>query len=433
MAGKVECEKLDEVGCDPLLMDLFTAYYDARKNKRNTQNQLRFEINLEQNIFTLYRAIKDRTYKPQDSIAFVVYKPVTREVFAAAFADRVIHHLFYNYVNPIFERTFIFDSYSCRKGKGTSFGIKRLEYSIRSCSANYTRDCYVMKLDIRGFFMNINRNILFQKVKETLLRYSSRRGADGTLWKEKLDYDLILYLARVIIFDDPTTHYIMKGKVSDWDKIPHGKSLFDMPEECGLPIGNLTSQLFSNIYLNDFDHFVKRQLKARYYGRYVDDFYLVDQCKEVLTNYRKVITTYLKDKLGLEVHPLKIYLQKYDKGVLFVGGFVKPYRTYVNNRVKSNFSQRIYALKKENITAGKLEMTVNSYLGSMRAFRSFNIRRKIMKHNTWLFRYGAVQNCCSVFHLDENIGYNQVLGEFENLSASPLDSLESDLNIRSYP
>lgn len=419
MSSDIEYKKLEEIECDPLLMDLFTAYYDARKNKRNTQNQLRFEVNLEQNIFTLYRAIKDRSYKPKGSIAFVVHKPVTREVFAAAFADRVIHHLFYNYVNPIFERTFIYDSYSCRKGKGTSFGIKRLEYSIRSCSANYTRDCYVMKLDIRGFFMHINRNILFQKVKETLLRYSSRRDADGTLWKDKLDYDLILYLARVIIFDDPTDHYIMKGRASDWDKIPYGKSLFDMPAECGLPIGNLTSQLFSNIYLNDFDHYVKRHLKARYYGRYVDDFYLVDQCKEVLTNYRKDITTYLKDNLGLEVHPMKIYLQKYDKGVLFVGGFVKPYRTYVNNRVKYNFSKRMYALKKNGITAEKLEMTINSYLGTMRSFRSFNVRRKIMRHNAWVFRYGAVQNSCSVFRLDKNIRYNQTLGENDKMFSLP--------------
>lgn len=415
MGGNREYENLEEVESDPLLMDLFAAYYDARKNKRNTQNQLRFEMNLEQNVFKLYRAIKERSYKPQDSIAFVVYKPVTREVFAASFADRVVHHLFYNYVNPIFERTFIYDSYSCRKGKGTSFGIKRLEYAIRSCSASYTRDCYVMKLDIRGFFMHINRNILFQKVKDTLLRYSSRRNAEGIVWKKKLDYDLILYLAEVIIFDDPTAHYIMKGKMSDWEKIPHGKSLFDMPPDCGLPIGNLTSQLFSNIYLNDFDHYVKRELKVRYYGRYVDDFYLVDRCKDALIGYRKAITTYLSEHVGLEVHPLKIYLQKYDKGVLFVGGFVKPHRTYVSHRVKSKFSERMYAFKKEKTTADKLEMTINSYLGTMRAFRSFNVRRKIMRHNAWVFRYGAVQNCCSVFRLDKNIKYNQPLGGFENL------------------
>lgn len=394
---------------NPLLEDLFTAYYDARKNKRNTMNQLRFEMRLEHNLIELYDQIVSRTYSPKKSIAFVVFKPVTREVFAADFSDRVIHHLFYNYVNPIFEKVFIDDSYSCRKGKGTSYGIKRLEHHIRSCSRNYTRDCYVLKLDIQGFFMSINRDILYKKVEQTLLRYAQRKDMDGIKWQDKLDYNLVLYLAKTIIYEDPAANYVMKGKACDWEELPFGKSLFDMPEGCGLPIGNLTSQLFSNIYLNDFDHYVKRDLKARYYGRYVDDFYLVDSGKDVLQEHRQAITTYLKERLLLDIHPKKIHFQKYDKGVLFVGGYIKPYRSYVNHRVKRNFSAGLTALKKTGTTARELEMTINSYLGAMRHFRSFNIRSRVMKKNTWVFKYGCVQKCCSVFRLNKSVKPNQLI------------------------
>ena len=122
-----------------LLEDLYVAYYDARRNKRNTINQLAFEIRLEDNLLRLYHALQNRTYVPGRSVAFIIEKPVKREVFAASFADRVIHHLYFNYVNEIFERTFIDDSYSCRKGKGTIYGIQRLEHHIRSCSQNSRR------------------------------------------------------------------------------------------------------------------------------------------------------------------------------------------------------------------------------------------------------------------------------------------------------
>jgi len=149
---------------DKLLEDLFMAYYDARKNKRNTINQLRFEINMEHELLELFDDIINRRYKPRKSICFVVENPVKREVFAADFRDRVVHHLLYNYINPVLETQFINDSYSCRKGKGTLYGINRVAEFIKKCSANYTKDCYILKLDIRGYFMNIDKTILKKQV-----------------------------------------------------------------------------------------------------------------------------------------------------------------------------------------------------------------------------------------------------------------------------
>ncbi len=389
-----------------LLADLFAAYYDARKNKRNTVNQLRFEIDMEHNLYSLFEEIKRRTYLPKKSIAFVVSSHIKREVFAADFSDRVVHHLFFNYVNPIFERTFIDDCYSCRKGKGTHYAIKRVNKHVRSCSNNYKQPCFVLKLDLQGYFMSINKKILYKKVESTLNKFAHRFDENGVRWKDRIDYDLVLYLARVIIFNDPTKNYSLKGRKSDWDGLPPSKSLFYAKNNCGLPIGNLTSQLFSNVYMADFDNYVKRKLEVKYYGRYVDDFYLMDSNKYSLKNSIPLIKAYLADNLGLSLHPRKIYLQSYDKGVLFTGGFIKPHRIYVGNRVKSNMNKKLAELKKEKTTDVEvLRSILNSYLGIMKHHKSFFVRQKIMKSHSWVFKYGFVCHCCTIFKLNRDSKY----------------------------
>jgi retron-type reverse transcriptase len=234
-----------------LLTDLFQAYYDARQNKRNTVNALAFEIDYERKLFELHQEISERRYRPGQSICFIVNHPVKREIFAATFRDRVVHHLLFNYLNPLCERLFIYDSYACRTDKGTSLGIQRAAHFIRSCSRNYRQDCYILKLDIAGYFMSINQDILYQKVKKILSRFSQEIGDQ---------MDLLIYLLRVIIFHNPTKNFRRKGKRSDWQGLPKNKSLFYAAPHTGLPIGNLTSQLFGNIYLNDFDHFVTYNL-----------------------------------------------------------------------------------------------------------------------------------------------------------------------------
>ncbi len=115
-------------------------------------------MNYESNLLALHDDIESRTYRIQKSICFINFKPVQREIFAAEFRDRVVHHLIYNYIAPIYEKGFIYDSYSCRKGKGTHFGINRIKKFIRSCSKNYTTDCYILKLDIKGYFMAMNKH-----------------------------------------------------------------------------------------------------------------------------------------------------------------------------------------------------------------------------------------------------------------------------------
>ncbi len=356
-----------------LLEQLFQAYFDARKNKRNTHNQLQFELNYEKKIFALFEELKQGSYHISKSICFIVSHPVQREIFAGDFRDRVIHHLVFNAINPIFEKIFIHDSYSCRKGKGPLFGIERLEHFYRSCSNNYQKQTFFLKLDIEGYFMSIDHKILFQKIQKTLEQ------------KEIPYLEFWIWILRLIIFHNPTKNCIIKGGKKDWHGLPHTKSLFYTAPQTGLPIGNLTSQLFGNVYLNDFDHFMKSQMKCKYYGRYVDDFVILHEEKEVLTALLPLIKTFLQKNEKLTLHPKKIHLQPCKNGIPFLGAVVKPYRTYIRNRTKGSFFKKIQYWKNiqhQHALSSEERMRclscLNSYLGLMNHLNAFRLQQKIV-------------------------------------------------------
>lgn len=374
-----------------LLEELFQAYYDARKGKRNTVNQVNFEIEYEKNLIELCDELWERRYKIAPCICFIVFKPVQREIFAADFRDRVVHHLIYNYINPYLDNLFIDDSYSCRKNKGTLYGIKRIDSFIRQCSRNYTSDCYVLKLDIQGYFMNINRNILSLFLESTL-QAALKEGENPF----GVDIKFLMYLIKTVLDENPIHNCRVRGSLSDWEGLPPSKSLFKTPEGCGLPIGNLTSQLFSNFYLHPLDLFVKEKLQITFYGRYVDDFVLIHPDKEFLKSKIREIRLFLKETMELDIHPNKIYLQHYSKGVPFLGAIIKPHRTYIANRTKKNFYHCMDScnerLAKEEPSRSDLEemrASINSYLGIMQHHSSFNIRKKkILNKSNLLFKYG---------------------------------------------
>ncbi len=362
-----------------LLIDLFKAYYSARSNKRNTYNALKFELYHEHYLIDLYDEIINRSYEPRPSICFIVNKPVKREVFAASFRDRIIHHLIFNYIAPVFEKRFINDSYSCRKGKGTHYGIQRVNHFIRSCSENYHKDCYILKMDIQGYFMSIDQSLLYEKVKQSVV---------GNSGKINGDIETILYLIGKTIFNDPKNGCIIKSKKSEWKGLPPSKSLFYAEKNKGLPIGNLTSQLFANFYLDEFDHFMKQQMKLKYYGRYVDDIVIVHPDQAYLKSVISMTREYLKTKLMLQLHPRKIYLQHYSKGVVFLGAVIKPYRIYIANRTKGNFyaaiQQQNEIARNHKITneeRGKFLSSMNSYLGIMKHYKTYKLRKGMLFKN----------------------------------------------------
>jgi hypothetical protein len=357
--------------------DLFEAYYDCRKNKRNTANAQIFENDYEHNLISLCNEINNGTYKLGRSIAFIVEQPVKREIFAADFRDRVVHHWLINKLNPYFEKQFIYDSYSCRIGKGTHFGIQRTNNFIRKCSQNYATDCYILKLDLKGFFMSIDKNILFKN----LLNFINKNYTGS----DKL---LIIELCYKIIFYDATKSCTIKGSYNDWSDLPKDKSLFFCKSHCGLPIGNLTSQIFANFYMDSFDHFVKNDLKIRFYGRYVDDFVIVHRDKEYLKNIIPLLAHFLTSNLHVTIHPKKIYLQHYSKGVKFLGAVILPHRIYIANRTIGNFYN---AIAKQNLVARDhkptkeeqqaFQSSINSYLGIMQHYKTYKLRKNMLFKN----------------------------------------------------
>ncbi|MCK4875620.1 MAG: group II intron reverse transcriptase domain-containing protein, partial [Sulfurimonas sp.] len=278
--------------------NIYRAYKDCVKHKRNTFNALNFEANLVENICNLEEELKNKTYHIGKSICFLASSPKLREIFAADFRDRVVHHILVKELEPFYEKKFIYDVYNNRKNKGIHGAIKR----AKSFMNGVGKDGYYLQLDIKVFFYNLDKNILFKNLFNDI---------DKSNIDNKKD---ILYLANKIIYHDSTKNL---------ENLPEHKTLFKLPKHQGLPIGNLASQFFANVYLNKFDHFVKRVLKMKYYIRYVDDFVLFHKSKERLQGCRKEIEIYLKNNLALELRD-DTKLKKVTLGLDFLGYIIRP-------------------------------------------------------------------------------------------------------------
>ena len=275
----------------------------------------------------------------------------------------------------MFERTFIADSYSCIKGRGTHYGINRLRQHIRKESQNWQYPCYAMSLDIRGYFMHINRQRLLEIATATIRKMATHKAFENKIWAEVRDIEFLLWLTEQIVMLDPKNSCVIVGDKSDWDGLDHNKSLFWTNDGCGLPIGNLTSQLFSNVYLNEFDQFMKRTLKCKHYGRYVDDSFVVSADREWMLSIVPQIDQFLQDRLGLSLHRGKTHVVDVRQGVQFLGSFVKPYRTYISNKTVARIKQ---TLRQLNIRDRQhASFSVNSYLGVLSHSSSYHLRQLI--------------------------------------------------------
>ena len=375
-----------------LLSDLHQAYLDARRHKRSKPYQQRFERNADENLSMLCDELLSRRYQPQPSTCFIISDPKQREVFAAQFRDRIVHHLYYNYVHEMLERTFIADSYSCIRHRGTHYGIARLERHIRRESQNYTEPCYVLKMDIRGYFMHINRLRLLAITLQQLRRLALHRVGKGKAgrWMDFVDMDFVEYLTREIILSDPTVGCRRRGTLLDWQGLPREKSLFCSPPGCGLPIGNLTSQLFSNVYLNELDQYMKRVLCCRRYGRYVDDFYIVSADIEWLRSLQQPIAGFLSRKLGLSVNTGKTRICDVRFGVDFLGAFLKPRRRYVSKASLGRMKEKI-PCRENGLFPDQLRSRLNSFLGLLSHYRSYRLRRSLFAALSYVYQFGYYQ------------------------------------------
>ncbi len=339
--------------------NLYKAYLDCRRKKRGKQAALAFEANAEQNLLELTQQLVQRTYRPSPSFCFVSRNDKYREVFAADFRDRILHHLLVRYLETIWEPVFIHDSYACRKGKGTHTAVARLQHLTRQVTANGTRRAWFLQLDIRAFFPSIDRQILLNLVL-------SRLADEEMRW-----------LAQILILHDPTQNTVFTCTRRKWDKIPVHKSLFTVEPGKGLPIGNLTSQFFANIYLNQLDQFIKHHLKARYYLRYVDDLVLLHEDRQQLYAWKQEIEHFLQHNLQLQLHPKRQMVRPVSNGIDFVGYITRPSHRLVRRRTVAKCYESLARQTQEMTHPSpqattlhfpptryeKLRATLNSYLG----------------------------------------------------------------------
>ena len=364
---------------DILYEMLMEAFYKARKNKRSTYDEASFEVCLFRNLASLTRSILDQTYTPSRSMAFVVFRPVTREIFAAPFRDRVVHHLIFDWCYPWWSRHFCYDSYSCQEGKGTSLAVKRCDHMMRACSNNYHTKTWVFKFDIKAFFMSMPRALLF----------------DRALWGLKLEfpdggwlYSLLRFLWFQIIMDDPAIRAVRRGERANWGSptgfnshrkkcLPYDKSLFHQPDGVGIVIGNLTSQLLSNIFLDQLDRFVRYDLDFKYYGRYVDDFYIfvTDADKFRVAEAEALISTFLSF-LGLRLHLKKKYCETIEHGIEFIGARIYPYHILPSHRLVRNFKNACL----KYATGFSSDASIASYLGYLIHYKTHHLIQHTFDH-----------------------------------------------------
>ena len=232
--------------------DLNVAYLDARRFKRSTLAQAEFEEWQEVGLESLIHDLHTRNYHPLPAFCFITFDPVQREVFASQFPDRVVQHMLYNYLAPFFERLFIHDTYSCRLGMGTDYGVKRYIHHVRSVTNNFTQEAWVLMVDLSGYFMSIDKKLLIDTIMHELTSKCDRISDDHVhTWKEKLDIDFCEYLLHCFLDRNPSKDRIKLGKPSNWIGLPANKQLENSPEGVGIVIGDIISQLFSNINLTD--------------------------------------------------------------------------------------------------------------------------------------------------------------------------------------
>ena len=372
--------------------NVYRAYKACRKHKTNTLNALKFEQNLLENLWDLVYDLQNRSYKIGQSICFLTHSPKLREVFAADFRDRVVHHLLINAIEPYYEKRFINDLYNNRKKRGIHQAVKKAQSYMHK-----THKGYYLQLDIKGFFYNLDKNILFKNMFDelsehkfddvSLTPYGKHVGTVGCHFNAARDNykKEIFYLLNKIIYHDPTRNYRFKGDKSKLKLLPEHKTLFLLPKHKGLAIGNLTSQFFGNVYMSRFDNYLKRELKVKCYLRYVDDFVLFDKSKERLEALLAQISYYLKENLALKLRE-DVKLKPHSSGLDFLGYIIREDYLLARQRVVNNFkAQKAVYLNSYEAQKGKMNREeIKAFLSVQASFvshiqhsNSFNLMKKV--------------------------------------------------------
>ena len=325
------------------LENLLLAWREFRRGKRAKPDVQKFELNLEDNLFKIHRELADKTYRNAPYDSFYITDPKLRHIHKASVKDRVVHQAVFRVLYPMYDAGFVFDSYSCRVDRGTHRGVARLEHFLGQVSRNFHGPAYALKCDIRKFFDTVDHGVLLGLIR-------------------KKAHDL-------------STLWLLKQIVDSFSVSP-GK---------GIPLGNVTSQLFSNIYLNELDQFVKHKFKLKHYLRYCDDFIILHKSREYLVGLVPDIANFLHQTLKLELHGRKVVIRKFRQGVDFLGYVALPHyrvlRTITKRRMLKKVQLKRLELKQGLVDQSSFRQSVNAYLGVCQHCRAFGVSRKLIAHS----------------------------------------------------
>jgi RNA-directed DNA polymerase len=319
--------------------DAWRAYVACRRGKRRSASAQRYAVGLLDRLTDTVAALATGQWKPAAAQAFVVTRPKAREVLAAAFDDRVVHHLLVPYLERQFEPVFIHDVWSNRVGKGIHAAVRRLRGFMQCQSNNGARPAHALQLDLANFFNRIDRRILFGLLRQRLER-DALRPADDPRHLDSALARRLLWLCRRLLTGNAAVGARCLGDPADFARLPAHKRLINAPDGKGLPIGNLTSQFFANVYLNELDQFVKHSLKCRHYLRYVDDFVLLADDPATLTTWRDQIRDFLRQRLELELRDAGL-IAPIEAGVDFLGYRVRGSHLICRPRVVAHCREKL--------------------------------------------------------------------------------------------
>lgn len=321
--------------------NLLSAFKKARKGKTTKEYVIEFEKNLKVNLLQLRTELLFHGYKPRPLQSFIIHDPKTRKISKSAFRDRVVHHALCNVIAPIFEKGFINDSFANRIGKGAFKAIERFDLFQRIVSKNYSKKVFVLKADIKKYFDNVNHELLLSVIKKKIL-------------DEK-----VIWLIRKILAN------------------------YSIQERRGMPLGNLTSQFFANVFLNELDQFVKHNLKAKYYIRYVDDFVILDRHPGILQRYMGEIRIFLNNKLLLELHPDKSRIIPANKGIEFLGMRLFPHYKLLKKKNLGKFYRKLDLFytdyNNKNANYDIIYNSLEGWCAYATNANTYKLRKRIMK------------------------------------------------------
>lgn len=307
------------------LLDAWEVFLQGKRHKKDV---IHFQLELAENLADLHYSLIDYSYKHGGYKAFNISDPKPRNIHKATVRDRVLHHLIYKELYQYFDDRFVYDSYSCRKNKGTHKALDRFKYFAGKISKNNSRTCYILKCDIKKFFASVDHKILIKILRQNIE-----------------DVELINLFEKVIL------------------------SFYSTRVGVGLPLGNITSQLLVNIYMHEFDMYIKQELRVRYYLRYADDFVVMSDNKEYLNGVLIKMDKFLKEKLKLNLHENKCYIKTYASGVDFLGWVHFPHYRQIRTTTKRKIIRKLKGYPKSE--------TINSYRGLLSHGNTYKVKKLV--------------------------------------------------------